>query len=293
MILQYNQDDDDEVEGLSEDDFLRAESMVEEDAGYNSSRNYTITCSATRYKTIDGEDDDFFLVHSRSAVPENERWPKNQDGKVYIPYVFGGVGFNANQRRDIAKAMQIYSERTCIRFRPKQSGDRAYITLKGVGNQGCIGFSPVGYHKVHVESGQHILQLPGNGVNGCPESIVGLYFHEFMHTVGFEHEHERSDRDRYVIINYNKIQPQFKYAFDITKNRRLIGNYDYLSIMHYASSLFAIRPGDVTIQARDARFQDKMGRNQGSLGPVNGGVNQLDIQKINYLYQCSGYPSLG
>jgi hypothetical protein len=115
-----------------------------------------------------------------------------------------------------------------------------------------------------------------------------------MHTVGFEHEHERPDRDRYVFIHYDKIQPQFKYAFDITKNhQRLIGNYDYLSIMHYAKNLFATQRGAVTIQARDAKFQDKMGMNQGSLGPVNGGVNQLDIQKINTLYQCSGYPTVG
>lgn len=274
MILQNTQVDHD-VQSLSVDEF------------------HAFSCSATRHKTFDGEDDDLFLVHSRSAINDDERWPKNKDGKVYIPYGFGGVGFTADQKKDIAKAMKIYSEKTCIRFRPKKSGDKAYITLNGVSDKGCIGFSPVGYHKAQAESGKHILRIPGKGVKGCPKSIVGLYFHELMHTVGFEHEHVRPDRDKYVKVLFDKIQPKFRFASNVTKTHtRLIGKYDYLSIMHYSKGLFAIKPGDVTIETKDPKFQDKIGMHKGSLGPENGGVNDLDIKKINTLYKCSGYPTV-
>ncbi|RWS21078.1 hypothetical protein B4U80_01833 [Leptotrombidium deliense] len=66
-----------------------------------------------------------------------------------------------------------------------------------------------------------------------------------MHAIGFSHEHQRPDRDKYISLNWNNIPLHQKSSF--TKQRdgfyggREITNdkykskwgYDYYSIMHY------------------------------------------------------------
>ena len=41
-------------------------------------------------------------------------------------------------------------------------------------------------------------------VDGCVHK--GTAMHEFMHTAGFFHEHQRYDRDEYVTILYENIE---------------------------------------------------------------------------------------
>lgn len=46
---------------------------------------------------------------------------------------------------------------------------------------------------------------------GCV-SKVGTVIHEMMHAVGFLHEQNRSDRDGYIVVNWNNIRPGMQYT---------------------------------------------------------------------------------
>jgi choriolysin H len=88
-----------------------------------------------------------------------------------------------------------------------------------------------------------------------------------MHATGFFHEHERPDRDNYVTINWENIEPgkiqklQFFYSFCcfhlitgkennfVLQPAALTYNtvYDYKSIMHYKRTDFTVTAGKETI----------------------------------------------
>jgi hypothetical protein len=60
--------------------------------------------------------------------------------------------------------------------------------------------------------------------------------HELGHVLGFFHEHERWDRDRYVTVHYENIKPGRAADYDwIPKTNWIVSRlpYDYRSVMHY------------------------------------------------------------
>ena len=74
--------------------------------------------------------------------------------------------------------------------------------------------------------------------------------HEFLHTLGFHHEHNRFDRDDYVQIHYENIIPEKIENFKkITAKAYYNLPYDGTSIMHYKSDAFSMNGFD-TITSR-------------------------------------------
>lgn len=86
--------------------------------------------------------------------------------------------------------------------------------------------------------------------------------HELGHAFGFKHEHQRLDRDRFVEIFLEHVDPTRARNFDLLVGAKTIGKYDFLSIMHYRKTSFSIdgQPTMLPIGKRNQKYTDVMGR---------------------------------
>jgi len=71
----------------------------------------------------------------------------------------------------------------------------------------------------------------------------GRISHEMLHTLGMLHEHSRHDRDLYVTILFDRIDPEHLHNFNCydLKTTPTFGlPYNYDSVMHYSKNHFSI-----------------------------------------------------
>ena len=122
----------------------------------------------------------------------------------------------------------------------------------------------------------------GNGItyqNLGPGCGVGNIQHEFLHNLGFFHEHSRSDRDNWVTIHLENVNQRFRSAFRkySTSNSQNFSPYDYGSIMHYPSHAFSSN-GKATIVAKQSLRGKVMGQRSA--------LSAADLQKVRRAYRC-------
>ncbi|XP_028257334.1 high choriolytic enzyme 1-like [Parambassis ranga] len=188
-------------------------------------------------------------------------WKKASNSLVMIPYTVSSE-FTSSERQMIVYAMQAFHSRTCIRFVPRQN-EYDYISIEN--KAGC--FSALGR-----VGGTQVLSLHRQG---CLYN--GIIQHEINHALGFQHEQTRSDRDNYVRINWENIDPQMAYNFYKQNTNNLNTPYDYSSIMHYGRTAFSIQYGkDSITPIPDPNVQ--IGQREG--------LSYWDITRINLLYSC-------
>lgn len=72
-------------------------------------------------------------------------------------------------------------------------------------------------------------------INIYNDSFVYIIMHEICHALGIYHEQSRSDRDEYLIINWDNIKRNAKHNFDIAADGLDFGPFNFESIMLYSS----------------------------------------------------------
>ncbi|OWA50597.1 putative Zinc metalloproteinase nas-14 [Hypsibius exemplaris] len=114
-----------------------------------------------------------------------------------------------------------------------------------------------------------------------PLSIIQ---HELMHVVGFFHEQSKSDRNDFVDINENNLDPEdFQRNFLDWSAAEVMAfgfPYDFGSIMHYSTIAFSKDGFSWTIRPKKewTQYETVMGQRNS--------LNQIDIGKINAMYNC-------
>lgn len=128
----------------------------------------------------------------------------------------------------INEAIADFNKYTCIQIQPRTT-EADYIAI--VWKEGCWSNS------LGVRGGRQLISL---GV-GCYWKSIAI--HEFMHAIGFEHEHKRPDRDSYVHINDAAVEPT-RYVGQFTMMNSDV--WDPHGVGYDISSIMAYGPYDFT-----------------------------------------------
>lgn len=128
----------------------------------------------------------------RNAVRNDKfKWPSGT-----VPYIFHS-NYTADERMRVEAAMKLFTELTCTKFIPKTDAHVEHIRF--VKAEGCgsnIGCRRGQREPLDVSYNAHCLTL-----NGAMQ-------HEMLHVLGLLHEQCRPDRDDYVTVVWENIEPR-------------------------------------------------------------------------------------
>jgi hypothetical protein len=171
---------------------------------------------------------------------------KNLKSKLWpngvIPYrIRSNVGTKGTQT--VKKAMQEWESKTAIQFVPMKDPKKPFVDIY-VPDEVTYCSAQPGF-----TGGVRWMKLRAN--NDCN---LGVVTHELGHTIGFMHEHQRTDRGKYVKLNMNCTSNPSAYAMLHSPNVFQFGSYDIKSTMHYRSSTLNSCGSTSAILAKDGSW---------------------------------------
>ena len=121
----------------------------------------------------------------------------------------------------VLRAMELISTHTCIKFSTEPSD--VMIRMESDPTQNFC-YAEIGHVRPHQKF---------SFVSACYSS--GAAAHELIHSLGFIHTHQRSDRDQYLDfkMNLEDMTPDMRDQYKIYEGQTLYVPYDYGSVMHY------------------------------------------------------------
>jgi hypothetical protein len=192
------------------------------------------------------------LVLQGGAIKgESYRW-KN----ARVPFEIAGDLPNPER---VTQAIDHWVSKTKIRFEAKKREDADYVVFVRAG--GCASFVGRRGGKQEIFVG-----------DACTR---GNLIHEIGHCVGFYHEQSRSDRNDFVDIKWQNVDPVMRHNFNQEDSDNL-STYDFGSIMHYPANAFSTNSQDTIVPKRPLPTGIMMGQRDG--------LSSNDIAAVAKLY---------
>lgn len=189
-----------------------------------------------------------------------------------VPYQID-EGFAAIEQQRIVNAMLAWSRVAPVVFVPRTSqvGYLAITREPATPAQASPCFSGVGQPRRGV--------VVRTNLGGTCANSSRTIAHEIGHAIGMWHEHQRSDRDRYLTIQFDNIADNARGNFTALPSLPLVGEYDFGSIMHYSKAAFAVDSSKPTIVPLPpyASWADRMG--------AQPDPSDLDHAGVSFLYE--------
>jgi hypothetical protein len=187
-------------------------------------------------------------VRGIGVVGERFRWPGGIVPWQAVPAL----------RQRVLDAIAHWEANTNVRFVERTAANQAQYNnfLSFQERDGCWSF-------VGMQGGEQVVSLAA----GCG---FGAAVHEIFHAVGAWHEQSREDRDQFIRVNWQNIQPGQEHNFNqhITDGDD-IGTYDFDSIMHYPPTAFSRNGQPTIVTLGGQRVGQRNGLSAGDIAAVN------------------------